>query len=89
MDNEDRLGSLKFFNSSRLKNDSLAMFLICTNSTMKCDQLNNEDKIMIDNLNKLFKDTLDKSNNFSKQLGQSTRKLFKSYTDFLIQKKYL
>jgi len=69
MENVNRLGALKNFNSSRFKNDSLAMSLIWANSTMKYDKLNIDDKIIIDALNKLFKDTIE----LRKQLNLNTK----------------
>jgi hypothetical protein len=88
MENVHRLGNLKNFNSSRFKNDSLAMCLIWNTSDMSYDRLNKEDKVLIGNLNKLFKDTIEKSKNFSKQLDQCTRQLFSSYSEFLVKNKF-
>ena len=69
IENVNRLGNLPNFNSSRFKNDSLGMCLIWANSTMKYDKLNMEDKMIIDTLNKLFKDTIE----LRKQLNLNTR----------------
>jgi hypothetical protein len=83
MENVNRLGILKNFNDYRYKKDTLNMFLIWNQSNIRYDQLNKEDKTIVDQLNSSFKREIENSAVFSATLDKYTRDLFKKYSDFL------
>ena len=85
MTNVNRLGNLKNFNSFRFQNDSLGMYLTWNRGNIRYDQLSKDDKYIVDNLIKLFKDTFSNSLKFSKNLDLVTRDLFQTYSKFLIK----
>ena len=87
---EYRLDNLKDWRKCKSNSDSVGLFLIWNkNSKLKLDSLAKEDRLIIERLVSVFKDSLDNSNKFLIRKEKIFEKLFKKYYKNLIEAEVL